>query len=180
MTTTLTIELPDELAENLQTQADRLQVSVSTLVVKSLTDALSNDNSPGQIESIQNKSSTKRLSSESSDTKTEVESLLILMRQAHLEKLKTFEVPASQFALFLLPILQAQGSVSHFEIINNETAANIQIQMNPNNSPLNSAKFDASEFLETLKPIAQDLNSDDSDICLKAMIKLGELLNVCA
>jgi hypothetical protein len=183
MTTTLTIELPDELAENLQTQAERLQVSVSTLVVKSLTDTLSNHNSPISMEPVQNEPQTKDCSTETSDINTseEVKNLLTLMRIAHLEKRTTFDAPVSQFALFLLPILKGEGSVSQFEIIHDETTAKLQIQMNPGyNSPLNSDNFDNSTLPEVLKPITQDLNSDDPDTCLKAVKKLGEMLNVSA
>lgn len=180
MTTTLTIELPDELAENLQAQANKLQVSVSTLVEKSLTDTLSNHNSPIQNESTQIGSSSTDSSSHfiPPATNNEVETLLLSLREAYLQGKNSLEVPATDFALFLTPILQDDRTITKIQPIQKDNTPWLLLESESHfksQSTISPVDLDDPIWSEDIRPLIRDLKDPSEEVRLQAITALGAL-----
>ena len=160
MTIKLLIDLPDELGQQLMAEAEKLNVSVESLVLRSLAQSF-NRGTAGSDNAIAQ--------------------MLACIREAQLAKNSTATVPATQITLSLAQVMKAQGLIADFQTINDEVNKHLLIHLNTNenNENINQIAKEQLDWrnLELPKELVNllpDLENEDPAVRAQAVIALGE------
>lgn len=160
MTIKLLIELPEELGQQLMAEAKKLNVSVESLVLRSLAQSF-NQGTAGSDNAIAQ--------------------MLACIREAQLAKNSTVTVPATQITLSLAQVMKVRGLIADFQEINDEVTKHLLIYLNTNdkNDNINQITKDqldwqSLELPKELVTLLSDLENKNSAVRAQAVITLGQ------
>lgn len=173
MTKTITIEIPDELEQQLSIQAQKLQTSLESIVLRSLSQSLN--------------FALPNASQELSSQIDVIEMLLRLQTAADIGH-STVEVQATPATVYLAGIMKQQQLIADVQQVQNKAQHCLLIQI-PSGQQLSKTCAELLEQCRSTKenmvsdpalaamfsPIVEDLQSADASIRLKAVEKLKDL-----
>ena len=165
MSTTLKLELSDELELQLVTQAQKLNLSPESFALQSLTQSL---NQP-PVPELQ-----------AADAFFVITDMIHCLREAQLDQRFQVEVFASPITVHLAQIMQASGQINCFELVGEEEQQRLAIDLNPNFTPSplsleSSFSPDNPDLPPQLSQIVGNLKNEDPQIRIQAIQALGTL-----
>lgn len=160
MTIKLLIELPEELGKQLMAEAEKLNVSLESLVLRSLAQSFNRGTAGSDLAIAQ---------------------MLACIREAQLAKHSTATVPATQITLSLAQVMKARGLIADFQPVNDEVNKHLLIHLNPNDNNENinqivkeQLDWRNQELPKELVTLLPDLENEDPAVRAQAVIALGE------
>lgn len=183
MARTLTIELPDELEQTLVAQAQRLNISLETLVEQTILFWLVAEahSASSAIASNGAGKGASAAQTHEPSAQDDLASLMAQFREAHLAGAETVQVPVNPVSREWLDILKALGLIA--EVNPSTTPDRLSIVLNPAQSvaPLDEAIAQLSLLRQSqpasLNPrlaiVVQELKSTDPVVRQSALKELG-------
>lgn len=183
MARTLTIELPDELEQTLVAQAQRLNISLETLVEQTILFWLVAEAHSASSAIASNGAGKGASAAQTHEppAQDDLASLMAQLREAHLAGAETVQVPANLVSREWLDILKALGLIA--AVNPSSTPDRLSIVLNPAQSvaPLDEAIAQLSLLRQSqpasLNPrlaiVVQELKSTDPVVRQSALKELG-------
>ncbi|MEM8640573.1 MAG: hypothetical protein AAGG51_17410 [Cyanobacteria bacterium P01_G01_bin.54] len=151
MTTTLTLQLPDFLEQQVLAQAQQHQISPETLALQILTQALtaSPGNQPPAIPIL---------------------SLFHQLHQAYEQGQTTLQVPCNATSLYIAEILYRSNQITDFQLHPTPENTQLQLTLNPHCTPDQILQFLQNEQnppAQAQQPSSSPLATDDDSLDLQ-------------
>ncbi|GAB4472468.1 MAG: hypothetical protein OHK0037_32350 [Elainellaceae cyanobacterium] len=167
MTTTLTIALPDDLAQSLQKVAQSMNLSIEGAVLQTLTNLFSSPAVTAQSGLL---------------NYIQVAQMVNQIRDADLQKQSHIQIDLSPITLRLAEMMKSGGLVKDFKTLTQEQPPQLVLdllesdvrrtQLLQSLEPLPQA--DDKTLPDSLQTILKDLKSDNPETRLRAIAALGE------
>ena len=171
MSQTITIQIPDDLAQDLASQAEQLNVSVENLVVRSLSTLA--HTADGE----------ERSDTSSNDTNSDIgEAIAHLLSTLHNAKntgQNTLQTPLLPATIHLASLLKKYGLIADVQFTPGYPPTHLTLSVAPSSTldplPLPELKEQDISLAPKQTEILQAINHEDPQIRMQAIAALGEL-----
>jgi hypothetical protein len=163
MARTLVIELPDDLEQQLVSQAEQLNLPVETVVLRSLAQTLTLP-----LPDVQ----------QTVGAYVAIAETLTRIREARLAGHDSTEISCEPITFHLAQSLKDGGTIHDFEVVGQENTTHLLIHLGPQPVPNDrddSDLWDRSDVPEELQSLLQNLGSADPTARIEAVVALGAL-----